>query len=208
VAHAGRIYVDLDDVLAQTIHALVALLERHFARRVEIEDVLHFDLGRSFGLTPDELAEFMRLVHEPQVLAALEPSPGAAEALASWIERGYAVAVMTGRPPSAASASRRWLREHRIPHTSFACIDKYDREDWAGPAGRALPLSVLPDLGFALAVEDSLEMAALLAERCGVTVALMDRPWNRDLSGLSPAVRTGIVRCHGWADLASRFPSP
>lgn len=208
MAHAGRIYVDLDDVLAQTIHALVALLERHFARRVAIEDVVDFDLGRSFGLAPDELEEFMRLVHQPHVLAALEPSPGAAAALASWIERGYAVAVMTGRPPSAAPASRRWLREHRIPHTSFACIDKYARPDWAGPAGRALPLDALADLGFALAVEDSLEVAALLAERCGVPVALMDRPWNRDLSGLDPATRAGIVRCHGWAELASRFPRP
>ena len=205
---AGRIYVDLDDVLAQTIHALVALLERHFARRVEIEQVVHFDLGRSFGLAPDELAEFMRLVHQPQVLGALEPSPGAAPALASWIERGYAVAVMTGRPPSAASASRRWLREHRIPHTSFACVDKYARPDWAGPADRALPFDMLTGLGFALAVEDSLEVAALLAERCGVPVALMDRPWNRDLSGLGPAARAGIVRCHGWAELAERFPRP
>jgi uncharacterized HAD superfamily protein len=208
VASAGRIYVDLDDVLAQTIHALVALLERHFARRVEIEEVVHFDLGRSFGLAPDELAEFMRLVHQPQVLGALEPTPGAAPALASWIERGYAVAVMTGRPPSAEPASRRWLRQHRIPHTSFDCIDKYARPDWAGPAGRALPLEALAGLGFALAVEDSLEMATLLAERWGVPVALMDRPWNRDLSGLGPAARAAIVRCHGWAELAERFPNP
>ena len=208
MADAGRIYVDLDDVLAQTIPSLVALLERHFGRRVEIEDVVHFDLGRSFGLDPDELVEFMRLVHEPQVLAALEPKPGAVPTLTSWIERGYAVAVMTGRPPSAASASRRWLREHRIPHTSFACIDKYAREDWAGPAGRALSLDELAGLDFALAVEDSLEVAKLLVERCGVPVALMDRPWNRDLSGLGPATRASIVRCHDWAELAERFPNP
>jgi uncharacterized HAD superfamily protein len=208
VADAGRIYVDLDDVLAQTIPSLVALLERHFAKRVEIEDVVHFDLGRSFGLAPDEVAELMRLVHQPEVLGALEPKPGAVPALASWIERGYAVAVMTGRPPSAASASRRWLREHRIPHTSFACIDKYAREDWAGPAGRALTLDELAGLGFALAVEDSLEVATLLVERCGVPVALIDRPWNRDLSGLNQATRTHIVRCRDWAELAERFPNP
>ena len=67
---------------------------------------------------------------------------------------------------------------------------------------------MLAGLGFALAVEDSLEMAALLAERCGVPVALMDRPWNRDLSGLGPAARAGIVRCHGWAELAEPFPRP
>jgi uncharacterized HAD superfamily protein len=208
VADAGRIYVDLDDVLSQTIDALVALLERHFARRVEIEQVVDFDLGRSFGLAPDELEEFMRLVHQPDVLAALKPSPGAAAALAGWIEHGYAVAVMTGRPPSAASASRRWLIEHRIPHTSFACIDKYARPDWEGAPGRALPLDLLAELDFALAVEDSLEVATLLVERCGMPVALMDRPWNRDLSGLSPAARAGIVRCHDWPELAARFPRP
>ena len=57
-------------------------------------------------------------------------------------------------------------------------------------------------------MEDSLEVAALLVERCGVPIALMDRPWNRDLSGLSPAARASIVRCHGWAELAERFPHP
>jgi uncharacterized HAD superfamily protein len=205
---AGRIYVDLDDVLAQTIRPLTELLERHFGRRVDVEAVVDFDLGRSFRLSPAELAEFMRLVHRPEVLDALPPSPGAAQALQSWLARGYAVDVMTGRPASAAADSRRWLHAHGIPHTDFACVDKYARPQPAGPEGPPLALDDLPGRGYALAVEDSLEMAAHLAERCGVPVALMDRPWNRDLSRLSHGAATSIVRCRGWGEVTERFPNP
>ena len=60
-----RVYVDLDDVLAETGRAFLEVLERHFDRRVAFDEIHHFDLGRSFGLTPDELAEFMRRAHEP-----------------------------------------------------------------------------------------------------------------------------------------------
>ena len=61
---------------------------------------------------------------------------------------------------------------------------------------------------FSLAVEDSLDVAALLVERCGVPVALMDRPWNRDVDRLSERARSGIVRCGDWREILSRFPTP
>jgi hypothetical protein len=205
---AGRIYVDLDDVLSDTIGPLTRLVAQHFGRRVAVDDVVRFDLGDSFGLDPDELESFLRLAHRPEVLEALEPSPGAAPALAAWIERGYAVDVLTGRPPSSAAASRRWLAAHAIPHTSFACVDKYARGDAGAGDEPALALDALAQRGFALAVEDCLEVAALLVERWDVPVALVDRPWNRDLSGLSRSAVAGIVRCSSWAEIAERFTRP
>jgi uncharacterized HAD superfamily protein len=208
VAPVGQIYVDLDDVLSHTIEPLVELLEKHFGRRVEVEAVEDFDLGRSFGLDACEIEEFMRRVHTPELLASLRPKPGAARALGGWLEQGYEVCVMTGRPPSTAGASRDWLKHHRIPHTSLACVDKYGRPDPAGRSEPALALDALPGLGFALAIEDSLEMAVHLAQRCGVAVALLDRPWNRDLSRLSEATAHRIVRCRDWAEIAARFPAP
>jgi uncharacterized HAD superfamily protein len=205
---AGRIYVDLDDVLARTVFALTRILARYFGRRVRVREVLDFDLGRSFGLEPEELSAFMRFVHQPEVLGALQPTAGAAAALEGWRARGYRVEVMTGRPPSTAGISRRWLRDHGIPHSHFACVDKYARPDWNGAPGRGLALEDLPALGFDLAVEDSPEMAGHLAEHCDVPVALMDRPWNRDLSRLSATAAARIVRCRGWEEVAERFPTP
>jgi hypothetical protein len=208
MAAARRIYVDLDDVLSDTIGPLTRLVAQHFGRRVAVDEVVRFDLGHSFGLAPDELDAFLRLAHRPEVLEALEPSPGAALALAAWLERGYAVDVLTGRPPASAEASRRWLAAHRIPHTTFACVDKYARGDVGADGERAPALDALGPSGFALAVEDCLEVAALLVERWGVPVALVDRPWNRDVSQLSGAAAAGIARCRGWAEIAERFAAP
>jgi uncharacterized HAD superfamily protein len=202
----ARVYVDLDDVLSQTIRGLLALLEREHGRRVREEEIRHFDLGRSFGLQPHELDDFMRAAHRPEHLEALEPSPGAAPALESWAADGHEVFVMTGRPPSAEAASRRWLDTHGIPHTRLACVDKYGRADWYETGGAALPLEALGELGFSLAVEDSLDVAVHLAEHCEVQVALMDRPWNRDAAGLSEHVSARIVRCRSWTELLQRFP--
>lgn len=204
----ARVYVDLDDVLSQTIRGLLALLERQHGRRVSEEEVRHFDLGHSFGLGREELDAFMREAHRPAALEALEPRPGAARALRSWAEDGHDVFVMTGRPPSAEAPSRRWLQTHDIPHTKLACVNKYGRADWYDDAPEALPLDALAGLDFSLAVEDSLEIAIHLAESCQLTVALMDQPWNRDARGLRPATAARIVRCRGWEEVLARFPEP
>jgi hypothetical protein len=208
VQGAPAIYVDLDDVLSLTIEPLIALLEARHGRRVALEEVRDFDLGRSFGLTSAELDGFMRDAHAPEQLAALAPTPGAAAALGGWVARGYHVAVVTGRPPSAAATSRSWLERHAIPHARLACVDKYDREDWHESPEPALGFDDLDDFSFALAVEDSLEVAGLLATRWQIPVALMDRPWNRDLRGLPPAARSRLVRCRDWSEIARRFPTP
>jgi len=205
---AHPIYVDLDDVLSETIGALTRLLSDEWNRHVAVDDVRHFDLGRSFGLAPEELEAFMRRAHEPDFLDAIPPRDGAAEVLAEWRERGYHVAIMTGRPPASAEISRSWLDRHGIPHASFVCVDKYSRQHWADPAGLALSKTALGELEFTLAVEDSLEMAAHLVEHCGVAVALMDRPWNHDLAQLPHETASAIAGCLDWREVAERFASP
>jgi len=207
VAHSGRIYVDLDDVLSQTIRGLTRLLERHCGRRVDADAVEHFDLARSFDLDAEELRTFMQLAHRPEELDGLEPIPGGARVLASWVERGYAVSVMTGRPPACEPVSRRWLERHEIPHHELQCVDKYAQRQWAG-GDRGVSLDELMEREFRLAIEDSLDVAVHLVERCRVRVALLDRPWNRDTSGLTPTTAAAIVRCQSWEDVAARFPAP
>ena len=45
-------------------------------------------------------------------------------------------------------------------------------------------------------------------EHCGVAVALMDRPWNRDLAQLSHETASAITRYLDWREVAERFASP
>ena len=199
------IYLDLDDVLAETTRGLVALLHARHGRRVPFEALHSFDLRVSFGLSDREHDAFLDAAHQAPFLDGLSALPGAAPVLEHWNARGHALHVVTGRPPHALEVSRRWLRGQGLRHDVLASVDKYGRHD--GAAG-SRPLEEFARERYALAVEDSLEMARFLALRTGTRVALMDRPWNRHDRWLPPAARARITRVYGWDEIFSRFPEP
>lgn len=198
-----RIYVDIDDVLSQTIECLIDLLEQTHARRVDVEEVRHFHLERSFGLSQTEIHAFMERAHADEVIESIAPIPGATQVLSDWVEIGHEVRLVTGRPPITNRASRRWLERHAIPHAALHHLDKWSRPSWNHTGLPALRFEELPALGFDLAVEDSLDTAVRLVEEFEIPVALMDRPWNRDLGGLSGRAREGLFRCDDWDAVAA-----
>lgn len=205
-----RIYVDLDDVLAQTGRMFLALLEREFGRSVAFEEIRSYHLGDSFRLARDELDEFMRLAHEPPALGSVRPMPGAAEAVAHWRRRGYQVLVVTGRPPATRETTLAWLERQAIAYSEFHFLDKYSefyRDQHDTPDG-VLTLADLPGLGLSLAVEDFPGTAEHLARELGVPVALFDRPWNRQVGELAGGDGAPLVRCRGWSEIRRRFPAP
>jgi len=210
VQGSGRIYVDLDDVLAQTGRMFLGLLTREFGRSVAFEEIRSYHLGDSFRLAPAELDEFMRLAHEPEALDSVRPMPGAAEALADWRRRGYEVFVVTGRPPATRQDTLGWLERHTMAYAEFHFLDKYS-EFYSGQQGTSagtLCLADLPGLDFSLAVEDFPGAAEHLARTVRVPVALFDRPWNREVEELGDNEGAPLVRCRGWADIGRRFPAP
>lgn len=199
------IYVDIDDVLSQTIESLIDLLERLHDRRVEVDDVLHFDLEKSFRLDAQEIHRFMDHAHSDEIIESIPPAAGAAEVLEAWSASGDEVRLVTGRPPTTYDASLRWLDTHGLRHDSLHHLDKWQRPDWNRDALPALRFEEIGEFGFDFAVEDSLETAVRLVEEFGIPVALMDRPWNRDLTSLSEKTRSRVVRCVGWREVETNF---
>lgn len=197
------IYIDFDDVLCHTIEVLLDLLAERHGRRVRREEVRHFDLERSFALSPDEIAAFMEHAHEPDVLLAMPPREAASGVLRDWAAAGHGIHVVTGRPAGCERPSRAWLEAHGLPVDSLQFVDKYGRYP---DCHRTVSLDRLGCQRFDLVVEDSLSMARFAVERWEAPVALIDQPWNRDVSELPAAVRARIVRCGCWAEVAERFP--
>jgi uncharacterized HAD superfamily protein len=196
------IYVDIDDVLSATIERLVDLLHELHDRRVEIEHVRDFDLARPFGLDAEGIRRFMHEAHRDEVIESISPHVGAADVLERWSDAGHTITLVTGRPPITTHASRRWLATHGIRHDALHHLDKWGRPDWNDRGLPALRFEDLPAFDFAFAVEDSLSTAVRLIEELDLPVALMDRPWNRDVGGLPARVRDRLVRCRDWRDVA------
>lgn len=205
---AGCIYVDIDDVLAQTARAFARVFEQEYGRRIDLEEIESFDLGVSLGLSPASLDDFMKSVHRPEVLAEIEPMEGAVEVLAAWVDRGYEVAVVTGRPPGTEAVSRQWLCKQEVPHHSLIFLDKYSWSEDLFSGSQAISIEELSRRSFSLVVEDSAEVACRLAGALDAPVALLDRPWNRSSPRPEDELKGRIFRCRDWQDIAERFSQP
>lgn len=192
------IYVDLDDVISDSTSRFVDIIRRDFGKKVQMEDVTSFDLGRSFGLSDAEYEAFFRTIHRPDILIGFEPIPGAIDVLRNWSEKGHAISVVTGRPAYAGRASMEWLEMHRVPFDTFLIVDKYQREEGNGAA--TLSMAELTGMAFCYAVEDSVPMARHLSEQMDLPVALFDRPWNRMLQ-----TNRRVKRCRTWTEIARQF---
>jgi len=197
-----RIYVDIDDVLCETIARLADLLEHMHDRRVDPGQVKHFDLGESFGLDSDQIESFMERAHADEIIESIAPTPGAADVLSRWQRAGHCITLVTGRPPKTNAASRRWLDTHEFSHESLHHLDKWNRPSWNLTGLPGIQFDDLPDFGFEFAVEDSLDTAVRLIEELEIPVALMDRPWNRAVHAISRKTRASLVRCADWDQIA------
>jgi uncharacterized HAD superfamily protein len=189
----SRIYIDVDDVLAETTRALAALARERFAKDVAFEAMHTFDLGVSLGLDMHELPRFMDAAHAPDFLAGLDPIAGARETVQGLADAGAEIHVVTGRPPSTRAVTARWLAQAGIPHARLDMVDKYHRH----PEADAVPREVLLERRYAFVIEDSAEIASLMAAQTTTRVLLFDRPWNRPATDLHPRVE----RVFGWQEI-------
>ena len=190
------IYVDMDDVICETCRGFLTLLQSEFNRSVAYEDVKVFDLSQSFSMGADEIEEFMTRAHEPDILAGFVPLPGSLATIQGWVDRGYQVDIMTGRPPSTRGYTKEWLERYGVCYNSLNFVDKYGRLEFDASFGEALTLADLAEKRFCLAVEDSAATAGFLAEHDVAPVVLIDRPWNR------AGVNGNIRRMTDWPELA------
>lgn len=193
-----KLYIDIDDVLAETTRTLAETARIRFGKQVRFEDMLSFDLRRSLNLREEEYEIFMAEVHEPAFLKKLEPVENAREILVRWKASGAQIELVTGRPPRTRQATEEWLEDHSLPYHSLEFMDKYGRYE-------EVTATRLPDLigrNYDLAIEDSPRVATYLAQNTHSLVLLFDRPWNRD-TNLDDG---SITRVLDWQEIGRKQP--
>ncbi len=183
---------------------LTRLVNREFGKKVCIDDIMSFDLAKSFDLNKEEETRLFEVFHDDDILRAIEPVDGALEAIRKFDENGFDVHIVTGRPPVTHGVSREWLKEKDVPHVALTFVDKYLRGHAHVDDVTALSLNELKQLKFALAIEDSLNMALFLANEMNLDVLLLDRPWNDGDTTINDSSNGSITRCDGWADAVDR----
>jgi uncharacterized HAD superfamily protein len=199
------IYIDVDDVISDTTITFPSLLQQYFGKTIAFEAITSFDLGESFDLDEEELAQFMRIAHSPDVITNYQPRSGAIETMNSFISMGYDIAIVTGRPPSAKQLTQEWLIKHNVCFHELLFVDKYSRIFPDTQPSCAISLEALAQINFCFAVEDSSDMARFLSQDMKTPVALLDRPWNRN-DRLEDDASAGLVnRCYNWDEVITAF---
>lgn len=188
----------MDDVLSESNQIFLSVLEREFGKKVDYSQIKTFDLQKSFGLSDEEYSLFFDCIHTPEEMIKHTPVPGAKQTLRLWHEKGYKISILTGRPLHTLDISLEWLERNEFIHDSFSIVNKYGRPSSEG--NMSMSLQTLSAQFFDLAVEDSAHMAHFLSEKMGVKVALIDRPWNRDIS-----FNKDVYRCADWNDVRNKF---
>ena len=192
-----NIYIDFDDCLCETARYFSGLAARMFGKDVPYSEVMFFDLKKSFSLTDDQYRELMIEGHRPEVLMAFEETPGASVTINSWIEKGYDVSIITGRPFSAYEPSREWLDRHGLERVRMYCLNKYGRENFLNNSGFSLEIGDYYKMHFDLAVEDSPHAFRFFEHLPELKVLVYDRPWNRNCELPGENYR----RCSGWEEI-------
>lgn len=194
-------YVDFDDILCETAKGFVSIVDRLFGIKKPYEEVMFFDLQKSFGLTEEQYDEMMIEGHRPEVLLSYEETPGSSETINSWIDAGHKVFIITGRPSSAYEPSRQWLDEHQLERTELFCLNKYGRDSFLKGSSFSLELEDFYKMPFDLAVEDSPNAFRHLAHLPECKVAVLERPWN--ITTELPS--ENYVRCSDWNEIGALF---
>ncbi len=189
-----NIYVDFDDCLCETAKYFSELVARLYGIDVPYENVQFFNLQKSYSLTDEQYDEMMTLGHTPEALLSYEETPGARETVNGWIDRGFDVSIITGRPYKAFDASREWLDRHGLERVKLYCLDKYGRENFIRNSDFNLNIEDYYKMHFDYAVEDSPAAFRFFDHLPELKVLVYDRPWNHDceLPG------DNYTRCFDW----------
>ena len=189
-----KIYVDFDDCLCETARYFSGIASELFGKNVPYEKINFFNLQKSFSLTDEQYKQIMTEGHKPEVLLAFEEKPGASGTINSWIDKGYDVSVITGRPYSAYPSSRTWLDEHGMERAKLYCLDKYGREGFMKDSSFSLTIEDYYKMHFDFAVEDSPSAFRFFEHLPELKVLVYDRPWNRE----DEFPGSNYYRCLDW----------
>jgi 5'(3')-deoxyribonucleotidase len=188
------IYIDFDDCLCETARWFVTKVKEMYGKDIPYEKVRFFDLQKSFDLTTEQYELMMAKAHTPDVLLSFEETPGASKTVNEWLDAGFNVSVITGRPYSAYGPSRMWLDRHGLERVKLYCFNKYGRDGFDRNSEFCLEPEDYYKLHFDYAIEDSPAAFRFFEHLPKLKVMVFDRPWNRE----STLPGENFLRCCGW----------
>jgi len=208
MAFAGQgrntLAVDMDEPLFPYVETLVAWHNHAYGTILRFDQVRTYDLAASIGITNEEAKKRLELFEESRDFAAMPATKGAMEALTE-LKRYYGLIVVTGRAQRTADVTLHQLERgyegvFRSVHHAYGGASSVTAEP-----GKMTKAQVCRAYGANVLIDDMLEHAESCAKE-GITVLLMDQPWNQMKDGKKLPFL--VNRVYGWPDVVKRLVVP
>ncbi|MCK4224188.1 MAG: cytidine deaminase [candidate division Zixibacteria bacterium] len=176
----NKIFLDLDNVICDSDKVVRGLITKHLNISAKKQDVVEFDYWRALDYPKRHEKDIWKEFHSKTCLIAkpVRYSIDAIRRLALFAD----VHILTARPRSATSPTKKWLTKHKIPCVSLRFSTESQK------------ISVVSSSNQALLVEDRGETAEEIA-RAGKKVVLFDNPWNKAFG------HKNIIRLKNWPSI-------
>ncbi|WP_244895464.1 5' nucleotidase, NT5C type [Evansella clarkii] len=172
-----RLGIDIDGTVTSP-SAFLPYLNKHFNKKLTIEDITEYELSAALGINKEEFWKWMQ-EHEGNIYQAAELAINAKVTLTQW-KKEHELYYISARPAEYGEITKKWFHKYEIPYDYIELIGKHDK------------LASVREHNIELFFEDKHDNACNIAEDCHIPVILMDTPYNRD------PVHQFVYRVNNW----------
>jgi uncharacterized HAD superfamily protein len=191
-----RIGLDFDDVVADSMQAIIDLHNREYGTSFKKEDASTLPLAdrEKWGGTKEEWSAKMDDFLSTDHLADLNPVAGVIPAIEE-LKKHHELYIVTGREDTVAT--EQWIVMH-FPET-FKGVH-YANHLSSDPSTHIKKSVICKEHGIELYIEDVVANAKDCAE-AGIKVFLFDQPWNQG------ALPPNVERVKSWEEIVRKLRS-
>jgi len=184
-----RILVDIDS----TLYDMVPLFSKHAAAKYGVKfhprDYNHWDYWQKIGMTLEQWLGTIDASHEPAMVLANKPFPGAVAAIRAWAAQGVEIHVVSDRKPVSFEATRQWLNGIGLPKHVLFLAPRFDK------------LEYVKEHGIDLVIDDKPSLIAACA-RAGVPIATLRYQYN---AAEIAEGGSAVISAANWPALAAKI---
>lgn len=183
------IAVDIDEVLAEFMSYFVYFHNLMYKTSTKKEEVEDYYLHKIFKTDRDEMHIRYEEFRTFRLLERIKPVKGAIQGIKKLIQLGFTPKLLTARPKIIEKETRKWLDIHfkGIDLQLYFARDIQDRF-----INKSI---VCKRIGAKIIIEDHIDNALDCAEN-GITVYLMDAPWNQ-----TDSLPEKVIRVKSWREI-------
>lgn len=169
-----NIGIDIDDVLADFAGGWIPFHNKHEKLDLTIDDIFDYDLRKVLNVSIDEVMRRIYHFYDSPEFENLSPISGSKKCLERLVSSNQLI-VITSRPNYIEEKSLRWLARHYG--------EPFDEIIFTQQIGKYAQKAALSKTTVCLEheidvlIEDAPEYC-FDAAKAGVTVLMMDKPWN------------------------------